>query len=209
LVSLKPLPNGQVSIGSDLHEKLGSQTSVADPSGSESFLDLDLKLGAVALSIGEKLLRSTEPPGREGAQTEDRTRLRSRLDIEYKPRRSLWLRARYEDLRSREEVGASQERSSADLLRIDIGLEIGRMVTLRAGAYTFSVGDYASRLYQYEAGLPYYPTLQMLKSDGSRWYSTISFHMGRLGKFTAKYGRTVYNKEADRSELLLYCNVKI
>lgn len=208
-VVLKPVANGVLAIGADLHERSAPEGGLAPPSGSESFLDAEVRAGGLVLSLGEKLLVSEEPPSREGDATEMRSRLRSRVDVRYRVSRSVWVRARYEDLRAKKEVEASCERSFSDLVRLDVGIDIGKAAEAKAGVYTFSIGDYASRIYQYEAGLPYYPTLQMLKSDGSRWYTVVSLRGRSLGTFVAKYGRTTYQGEKSRSELLCYYNLRI
>jgi hypothetical protein len=81
-------------------------------------------------------------------------------------------------------------------------------VQIRAGFYVFTIEDYASRIYQYEPGVPYYPVIEMLKSDGSRWYLVLSFDMKRFGRLTSKYGRTLYSGGEDRSGFLFYYSLR-
>ncbi|MFH1311852.1 MAG: helix-hairpin-helix domain-containing protein [Candidatus Eisenbacteria bacterium] len=208
-LTLKPIPAGRVAIGSDLHRKRGKEGAVSDPSGSESFLNLEWSAGDLTLSLGEKLLRSETPPEGEGDLTEKKMRLRSRLDARYEVTRSMWLRARYELLRAETDAGTGRERSSSDLLRLDGGIGIGKIAEVKAGVSVFTIGDYASRIYQYEPGLPYYPTLEMLKSDGTRWYSIVSLRGEAFGGLTAKYGRTAYSSDDDRSAFMFYYSLKI
>ncbi len=206
---LKPIPAGRVTVGNDLHRKRGKEGSVSDPSGSESFLNLEWSTGDLTLSVGEKMLRSETPPEREGDSTEKKMRFRSRLDARYEVTRSMWLRARYELLHAETDAGAGRERSSSDLLRLDSGIGIGKIAEVKAGVSVFTIGDYASRIYQYEPGLPYYPALEMLKSDGTRWYSIVSLRGESFGGLTAKYGRTAYSDDEDRSAFLFYYSLKI
>lgn len=119
------------------------------------------------------------------------------------------MRARYENLHCARELLAADERFSADLVRLDFGLGLGKLVDVKSGIYTFAVEDYAARLYQYEAGLPYYPSLQMLKTDGSRWYSVISCGKEPFGRLVTKFGRTGYHDGSTRAEWLFYYNLRI
>ncbi len=208
-LTFKPVPNGLVAVASDLHKRYGGGDAASDPSGSESFLDFELKTGDFLITLGEKIAIAEEPTSSEGSPTEKRTRYRTRVDIRCAPSTSLWVRARYENLRSTERLRAADERFSSDLLRVDFGLRLGKILEVKGGAYTFAVDDYASRLYQYEAGLPYYPALQMLKTDGSRWYSIISCGKQPFGKLVTKFGRTSYADGSARSEWLFYYNLKV
>jgi hypothetical protein len=207
-IAFKPLPVAAVSIGSDLHQRRPADGGLSNPSGSESFLDLTLAIGKVTFVLAEKLLVSNEPPSGEGQATEERTRLRSRLDVKYRPRGWLSLRMRYENLRSREQEGSSAQHSTSDLLRLDVGLHRYEPFEIRAGMYTFKIGDYASRIYQYEPSVPYYPSIQMLKSGGSRWYCVLLFEGMHVGRLAAKFGRTIYGGSDDRSEFLVYYNLR-
>jgi hypothetical protein len=208
-LTLKPLKGTVLSFGSDLHRKRRAEGALADPSGSESFADLEWGEGALTVSAGGKLLRSETPPERERDSTEKRSRLRGRLDVSYDVSRSVWLRGRYEMLGAEKDVGAGRERFMSDLVRLDFGVEVARIAEFKAGFDVFTIDDYASRIYQYEPGLPYYPTLELLKSDGTRWYSVISLRGKSLGGLTAKYGRTTYNSDEDRTSFLFYYNLKI
>ncbi len=207
-IGFEPVRRMAVSIGSDLHEKRMPEEGLSRPSGSESFMDLSFKVAGVALSLGEKLLVSHEPPDGEGRPSEERRRLRSRLDARYKARRWLSLRLRYENLRASEDEGDGVERSSSDLLRLDVDFRKLAPAEIRAGFYVFAIGHYASRIYQYEPGVPYYPAIEMLKSDGSRWYLVVSFGMKRFGRLAAKYGRTEYTGGEDRSGYLFYYSLR-
>ena len=129
--------------------------------------------------------------------------------MSYDVSRSVWLRARYEMLCARKDVGSDRERFSSDLLRLDFGVEVARIAQVKAGFHVFAIDDYASRIYQYEPGLPYYPTLEMLQTDGTRWYSIISLRGKSLGGLTAKYGRTSYSSGNDKSSFLFYYNLKM
>jgi hypothetical protein len=203
-LTYRPVPNSMLSLGADLRSKASAGRYTMDPSGSEAFLDLEIEARAFAVAVGEKLVRAKEPASGGEDTSEKRTRLRSRLDIRYEPARHLRFRARYENLRAESGVWGSEVRSSSDLVRFDSGLDLGRLVKMEAGVYVYSIGDYAARIYQYEAGLPYYPTLNLLKSDGSRWYIRASVSMDSFGRLTAKAGRTVYDDDADRLEFLFY-----
>ncbi len=220
-IGFEPTRRLTVSIGSDVHEKRMPDEGLSRPSGSESFLDVSLKLGDVHLSLGEKLLASSEPSDGEGRPSEERRRLRSRLDARYRARPWLKLRLRYENLRASEDAGGDvggedgggedgggEQRSSSDLLRLDADFSRLRPIEVRAGFYVFSVEQYASRIYQYEPGIPYYPVIEMLKSDGSRWYLVLSFDMKRFGRLAAKYGRTEYSGGEDRSGFMFYYSVR-
>ena len=207
-VSFEPVSRLAVSIGSDLHEKRMPEEGLGRPSGSESFLDLSYKVGKATVSLGEKLLVSQDPPDGEGRPTEERRRLRSRLDARYKARSWLSLRLRYENLRASEDEGEGAQRSSSDLLRVDVDFRKLRPAEIRAGFYVFAIGEWASRIYQYEPGVPYYPVIEMLKNDGSRWYLVLSFDMERFGRLSAKYGRTEYAGGEDRSGFLFYYSLR-
>jgi hypothetical protein len=208
-LAFKPVPNGLVSIGNDLHRKQGTTNGVSGPSGSETYLDLKLDAGRLMLAVAEKLARVEEPPSSHGDVTQERSRLRSRLDITFEPAGSIWLRLRYERLRSEEIEGASRSRSCSDLLRFDMRAAVGRDIGIKAGFYTFGIADYASRIYQYESGLPFYPSFEMLKSDGSRWYCVLLFGGRSVGKVAMKAAKTVYRYDADRFELLFSYNLRI
>jgi len=207
-IGFEPVGRLSVSIGSDLHQKRIPAQGLSRPSGSESYLDLSYKVGKVTLSLREKLLVSNEPPEGEGRPTEERRRLRSRLDAGYRASSWLSLRLRYENLRASEDEGEGTERSSSDLLRVDADFRKLRPAEIRAGFYVFTVGRWASRIYQYEPGVPYYPVIEMLKSDGSRWYLVLSFNMKRFGRMSAKYGRTEYAGGEDRSGFLFYYSLR-
>jgi hypothetical protein len=209
LVTFKPLRKGQISIGSDLHRKTGGEDGSFSTSGSETFVDLNLDVGSFAFALGEKLSRNEEPPsatgnggGSVGGGTEETARLRSRVDVTYRPAPKMDLRVRYETLAAKKTESGSLTGSTSDVLRFDLSLDRWRPATINTGFYTFSVEAYASRVYQYEAGIPYYPSLEMLKSDGSRWYAALSFEVKPLGKIAAKFGRTLYKDGEDKSELL-------
>ena len=90
----------------------------------------------------------------------------------------------------------------SDLIRADFRLGLWKPVALSAGCYVFGIEDWAARIYQYETGVPYYPSLELLKSDGSRWYAGVSFDVKRLGRLAAKYGRTLYKDGEEHSEFL-------
>jgi hypothetical protein len=208
-ITLKPSRGTIVSLGNDLHERRRSGDGLSGSTGSESFMEFEVGVGDVGFTLAEKLLRSKDPPSAEGDRTKERSRLRSRVDLKYDVTKHLWLRVRYEDLRSREEQAGAVARSAADLARLDVGLDLRGGLAVKAGFYTFSVADYASRIYQYEPGLPYYPDLEMLKADGSRWYGVVSFRRDVVGQIAAKAGKTVYDHETDRFELLLYYSLRI
>jgi hypothetical protein len=207
-IGFEPLSRMVLSIGSDLHQKRMPEDGLSRPSGSESFLNLTYKVGKATLSIGEKLLVSHEPPEGEGGSTEERSRLRSRVDAGYRARSWLSLRLRYENLRSSEDEGEGIQSSSSDLLRLDADFRKLRPLEIRAGFYVFTIGEWASRIYQYEPGVPYYPVIEMLKSDGSRWYLVLSLGMERFGRLSAKYGRTEYAGGEDRSGFLFYYSLR-
>jgi hypothetical protein len=207
-LAFKPVPNGILSIGGDLRQRSSSDRYPGNRSGSEVFVDLDLESEPLAVSFSERFVRSEQPPTGSDKGSEVRTRLRSRIDLKYDVTNSVWLRARYENLRARNEMGSSEERSASDLIRLDIGFRPLRSVEVRAGAYSFSVDSYDARIYQYEAGLPYYPTLQLLNCGGSRWYSIISLRTPSLGSLTAKAGRTVYDGDTNRTEFLFYYSLR-
>ena len=93
-------------------------------------------------------------------------------------------------------------------MRLDANFRKLRPAEIRAGFYVFTIGRWASRIYQYEPGVPYYPVIEMLKSDGSRWYLVLSFDMERFGRLSAKYGRTEYAGGEDRSGFLFYYSLR-
>jgi hypothetical protein len=203
-LAFKPVANGILSIGGDVRKRCPSERFPTDRSGSEAFVELDLEGDAITVGVSERFVRSEQPAAGSGDGSGTRTRLRSRVDLKYDLTTSLWLRARYENLRAATGVRGIEERTTSDLVRLDMGLALAPSVEIKAGAYTFSVGSYEARIYQYEAGLPYYPTLQLLNCGGSRWYSIISLRMGPLGNLTAKAGWTNYNAGERRTEFLFY-----
>jgi hypothetical protein len=104
-------------------------------------------------------------------------------------------------LRSREDARDLTDTYSSHLMRLDVRLTAVSWGTLKAGFYAFKIEDYSSRLYQYEPGLPYYPSLEMLKSDGSRCYLIGVLVMGRAGSATLKFGATSYDTGETREDL--------
>ncbi len=208
-LAFRPFGKALVSIGNDLHKRRPEEEGLSSPSGSESFLDFEVPVGDLTLSVGEKLLLTEEPPARPDDPTETRSRLRSRLDARYDAAKWFEMRARYEHLRYAEDRAGGHETSSSDLLRLDLALDIGRRAVLKVGFHAFTIGDYGARIYQYEPGVPYYPAIEMLKSDGSRWYSVLSFDMAPWGKLAAKYAVTTYEADEDRSQFMAYCSMKL
>ncbi|MFZ1948179.1 MAG: hypothetical protein WAW06_11585 [bacterium] len=219
---LKLWAAASLDLGNDLHERPSPGGGAPEHSGSETFGDLKVKTGDFVISVGGKLVRGEEPPeaitdttyaaravgasaagrGKAADPTEETQRLRSRLDIEYRPVAGTRLRARYENLRAERSESGDTVRSAADLLRLDAAIDRWRPMGVDLGFYVFSVGDYYARIYQYEAGMPYYPSLEMLQSDGSRWYAVVSLGTAGLGKIAAKYGRTLYDNGEEASQLL-------
>jgi hypothetical protein len=208
-LAFQPFGRVLVSIGNDLHKRRPEETGLPSPSGSESFLDLEFPLGELDFRIGEKLLLTEEPPARPDDPTEERSRLRSRIDVRYRAARWLKIRTRYENLRYVEDRADEHTTSTSDLLRLDLAAELGKGATVKVGIHVFSIGAYGARIYQYEPGLPYYPAIEMLKSDGSRWYSVLSFDMAPWGKLAAKYAATAYRAGDDRSQFMAYYSVKL
>jgi hypothetical protein len=168
-------------------------------SGSETFADATVGAGDFTLLMGEKLSRVSEAGA--GGITEETERLRSRVDVEYKPVRGLEVRARYELVGARVARGGVASRSTSDLLRLDASLAWRNAGSVKAGFYTFTIEDYSSRIYQYEAGLPYYPSLEMLKGDGSRCYAVLSLGGDRVGRAAIKAGRTRYSGGEEEVDL--------
>jgi hypothetical protein len=201
-VRFTPLRRVAFAVGNDLHDKHEAETGLARPSGSQSFADLEIGAGKVMIALKEKLLRSEIPPSAEGRPTQKRSRLRSRIDASYKSGRT-WVRVRYENLRSHKETDSAVA-SSSDLVRLDARLAIGKAFAIKSGAYVFTVGSYDSRIYQYEAGLPYYPALQMLQKDGTRCYSVVSAQSECLGSLALKAARSAYDDDTERVEFLFY-----
>jgi len=208
-LAFRPFGKALVSVGNDLHERRPDEKGLPSPSGSESFLDVEVPLGSITLSVGEKLLLTEEPPARPDDPTESRSRLRSRFDVRYDAARWLDIRSRYENLRYSGDKAGERETSTSDLLRLDLAVRVTRRATLKVGFHTFTIGSYGARLYQYEPGLPYYPAMEMLKSDGSRWYSVLSFDMAPWGKVAAKYGMTAYSAGEERSQFMAYYSVRL
>ncbi|HVP57765.1 MAG TPA: hypothetical protein VMU02_06680, partial [bacterium] len=213
LIKFKPAANGELAISTDVHQELRADGALR-PHGSETNLDLAIDSGPFTLALGEKLAASEDPPSasaalRDSVGTEETTRLRSRLDVGYAPRRGISFRARYEALTATEAEAGATTRATSDVLRFDLTLAAFKPFKLDAGCYVFSVANWAARIYQYEAGVPYYPTLELLKSDGSRWYAAVSWEARRLGKLAAKYGRTRYQDGEGHSEMLASFSLKM
>jgi hypothetical protein len=206
-IAYRPASKMVFSVGSDLHDKAPAGSGLSRPSGSETFVDGEVGFGRFTVAAALKLLLTRNPPSAQGDPVQDRTRLRSRLDIRYDPAGARWIRLRYEHLDFREDQGTARERLSSDLVRLDGGFAAGRVLLFRVGFYVFSVPGYDARLYQYEPGLPYYPSLQMLKSHGSRWYSVLSSDRPLPGKLAVKIAQVVYDNDSDRFETLIYYNV--
>jgi hypothetical protein len=208
-LAFRPFGKALVSMGNDLHKRRPEEEGLSSPSGSESFLDLEVPLGDLILSVGEKLLLTEEPPARPDDPTEARSRLRSRLDVRIHAARWLEIRVRYENLRYTEDRAGDHEIATSDLLRLDLALDIRKRGALKVGFHTFTIGAYGARIYQYEPGVPYYPAIEMLKSDGSRWYSVLSFGMVPWGKLAAKYAVTTYETDEDRSQFMAYYSLRL
>jgi hypothetical protein len=211
-LKVKPVSGREVTIRSDLHARTDAG-GAASRCGSETQADAAWQLGGVTLSLGERFTKNEETPwGSPGeipasasasvGGTAAVSRLRSRLDAEFRPVRELRVRLRYEALSAQAGAGESHSRSRSDLMRADFRLDLWKPVALSAGCYVFGIDDWAARIYQYETGVPYYPSLELLKSDGSRWYAGVSFDVKRLGRLAAKYGRTLYKDGEERSEFL-------
>lgn len=186
----RPSKRGTISLSNDVHQREGSSDDGLGSSGSETFADATVAAGDFTFMLGEKLSRASQEGS--GGSTEESTRLRSRLDVEYRPAHAVELRVRYENLGARETQGRTTARSTSDLLRLDVSLACRQTAAVKAGFYTFTIEDYAARIYQYEAGIPYYPSLEMLKSDGSRCYAVLSLGADRAGRAAIKVGRTLY-----------------
>lgn len=199
-LTLKPAPRAVIVISNDLHRKdLGLGRSL-NPAGSETLFEFGIGFGRFRVEVSEKITESEDPPAGIDDPTTGQARYRTRVDLEYKPHRVLWLRLRLEGLRSNVERGAQTDKFSSDLMRLDMRLPALSWLTLKAGFHVFKVEDYSARLYQYEPGLPYYPSLEMLKSDGSRWYLIAVVRFGRAGSATVKFGRTQYDTGENRED---------
>jgi hypothetical protein len=202
-LTVKPHPRASIAVSSDVHRKDLGLGSALNPKGSEALFDFGIGFGAFKAAVSEKISEREDPPASPGDETEETARYRTRLDLEHKPHRILWLRLRLEGLRSRSEEAGRSEKYSSDLMRLDMRLMALSWFTVKAGFYAFEVEDYSARLYQYEPGLPYYPSLEMLKSDGSRWYLITVLRTGRAGSATIKFGRTSYDAGESREDLRL------
>lgn len=200
-LTLKPAARTVIAISNDIHRKdLGLGTGMT-PSGSETLFEIGTGFGRFRVEVSEKITDSEDPPDHADDVTAEQARYRTRADLEYKPRSSLWLRLRLEYMRSRKEAGPETDKYSSDLMRLDIRLLPASRITVKAGFHVFRIEDFSARLYQYESGLPYYPSLEMLKSDGWRWYLIGVFNFGRVGSATLKYGVTMYESDDDREDL--------
>jgi hypothetical protein len=208
-LTLKPAPTAVIAISNDIHRKdLGSGKGM-NPTGSETLFEAGIGFGDFRVEVSEKIAAREYPPGGVDDLTTDKERYRTRLDLEYRPHRILWLRLRIEDLRSREEAGPDIDKYSSGLMRLDIRLRAARRFTLKGGFHVFRVEDYSARLYQYEPGLPYYPSLEMLKSDGSRYYLIGVLKLGRAGSATLKFGATAYDTGERREDLRFDYGVRL
>ncbi len=200
-LTLKPAPRTLIAISNDIHRKdLGAGRGL-NPTGSETLFELGIGFGDFRMEASEKITAAEEPPEGIDDVTSERSRYRTRLDLEYRPHRILWLRLRIEGQRSRVEAGGRRESYYSDLVRLDTRLEAARRFTLKGGFHAFRVEDYSARLFQYEPGLPYYPSLEMLKSDGSRWYLIGVLKLGSAGSATLKFGSTSYDTGERREDL--------
>jgi len=218
-----------LALGNDVHSRSRLGGAGSRPSGSQTFAELGLSAGDFTLTLAEKFTVGEEPPedadapaglacgetgagqraalvalapGRAGDGTVETRRLRSRLDLQYRASGRLRVRVRYESLSARESLGRAETRSASDLLRFDAAVDRLGPLSVDAGFQVFTVEDYAARLYQYEIGLPYYPSLVLLKADGSRWYGVVKLDLERLGSIAAKYGVTIYDDGEEDSGLL-------
>jgi hypothetical protein len=200
-LTLRPERGVSIAVSNDIHRKDLGGGAAMNPSGSETLFDLGVAFGDFRVDVSEKVTGSEEPPERVDDPTTERARYRTRFDLEYRPHRMLWLRFRVEDLRSREESGSQTDKYSSGLMRLDTRFLVNARFTLKAGFYAFRIEDYSARIYQYEPGLPYYPSLEMLKTDGSRWYLIWVLDLDRAGSATLKFGATSYNTGEDRKDL--------
>ncbi len=200
-LTLKPATRTVVVISNDVHRKDLGLGDGMNPTGSETLFELGVGFGDFRVEVTEKMTAGEAPPAGAGDATVETDRYRTRLDLEYEPNTILRLRLRVESILSREEEGAVSAGFSSDLMRLDIRLRMLSRLTLKAGFYTFKVEDYSARLYQYEPGLPYYPSLEMLKSDGSRCYVIGVLKLGRAGSATLKFGATRYDTGDDRDDV--------
>jgi len=196
LLTFEPLTNVKLSLGNDVHTRDGSDGS--EESGSQSFLKVRFASGNFTLAVDEKLTV---------VQAEARTqRFRSRVQFTHEPISGFKMSARYEHLRASETEVARFD-SQSDLLRLDISIE-GRRVGVKAGIYTFRIGDSNARIYEFEPGLPYYPTMQVLHSDGSRCYLRLSFATGKAGRIVLKIDRTAYVNQEPTTSFLFHCGLR-
>jgi hypothetical protein len=200
-LTLKPASRAVIVISNDVHRKDLGTGDAMRPSGYETLLEVGVGFGDFRVEVSEKVTDSEDPPEGIDDLTTGRARYRTRVDLEYRPLRVLWLRLRLEDLRSREETAERTYKYSSDLMRLDTRLLAASWFTAKAGFHVFRVEDYSARLYQYESGLPYYPSLEMLKSDGARWYLIGVFNFGRAGSATLKYGTTLYDDAENREDI--------
>lgn len=200
-LALKPMRRSAIVISNDIHRKDLGHGKGMSPTGSETMFEAGIGLGEFDVEISLKMTDREDPPLGADDPTTAHSRYRTRLDLEYRPHRILRLRLRLEDLRSREEMESVTEKYASDLMRLDVELRAVSWGTVKTGFYAFKVEDYSSRLYQYEPGLPYYPSLEMLKSDGSRWYLIAVLRLGRAGAVTLKFGATSYDNAEKREDL--------
>ncbi len=196
LFSFEPYAKALLRIGNDVHSQ--SRPQALKRSGSESFVNVRFDTQRLVLCLDEKLKRSDE-----ASHTE---RLRSRIELAYRPRSGFEMRVRYEHIGASEEEPARTS-SQSELLRFDFTFEKGDL-RIQTGIYAFTVEDYAARIYQFEPGLPYYPTMQVLRSDGSRWYVRLSYRHQRIGRFALKFDRTSYEESSETKNLLFYYGLK-
>ncbi len=202
---LKPLKIGRLYISNDVHRRVRS--GVLSSKGSQTLLRIDLNMQKVDLALSTKIT---------GKQTltssscwESSRRERIRFDVEHRPVRSRGLRLRYERVKSKVGTGTCEVRGKSELVRLDLWASLLNSLTFKAGVYAFSVGSSSSEIYQYETGLPYYPSLEVLKDDGMRWYALLSIESRRFGKLTLKGSCTNYESGEKRRDLRFEYRVRM
>ncbi len=127
--------------------------------------------------------------GREVVRLGDEARGGIRAQVQYRVNRKVRLRTRGEVIRARR---PGENVSYGYLIFQDIRLTPSEKITIDARVTVFDTESYASRLYQFENGLLYVLSNQLLYGQGERLYATVNYEPLPWLELWAKFGVTIF-----------------
>ncbi|HLR76487.1 MAG TPA: hypothetical protein VK106_02435, partial [Balneolaceae bacterium] len=130
--------------------------------------------------------------GREQVQLGEKVRGSLRAQIQYWVNKKIRLRTRGEVIRAKK---AGEPFSYGYLIFQDLRFTPTKKLTIDTRVTVFETQDYDSRLYQFENGLLYVLSNQMLYGQGERLYGVIRYKALNWLDIWAKFGVTIYENQ--------------